>query len=133
EGIDGVGHDVVVHDCIVAHGVVRGNLALHGGDVGQPGSVHQITDGIDAGEVSLHLLIDAHTPTVVVESLLHQLIQPAGVGPAAHRYQDVFAAEGLFPFICLSSDLFHLAIVSDRLDLRSRNDINTAPAEDAHE
>ena len=100
--------------------------------MGQPGSVYQVTDGVDTRKVGLHLFIDAHTSAVVIQTLLHQLLEAAGVGPAADGHQDILAVEGLFAFVCLGDDLFHITVVGDRLDFCSRDDVDATFGEDAH-
>src|SRR2546421_11478648 len=77
EGIDGVRNDIVVHYGFVTHGIIRSNFTLHRGDMGQPGSVYEITDGVDTRKVGLHLFIDAHTSAFVIQTLLHQLLEAA--------------------------------------------------------
>src|SRR5579884_2182751 len=109
EGIDGIGDDVVVHLCAVSHRIIAGDLSLHRGDVRKTRAVYKVADGIDAGQVRLHLLIDAHAPPVVIQSLLHQLFEAAGIGAATHRHQHIFAAKSLLALVAAGDNFFLLA------------------------
>ena len=73
--------------------------------MGQASTVNQVANRVDAREIGLHLFIDAHASTVVIQPLLHQLLEAAGVSPAANRHQHIFAGEGLFTFVGLGQNV----------------------------
>src|SRR5947209_8891249 len=113
EGVDGVWHNVVVHDRLVSSSVVGGNLAFGRSDMGQPSAMDQVTDSIDTGEVRLHLFVDAHASPVVIETLLHQLLKAGSVSAAADGDQHIFSSIALLPFFCAGGNLLFIAFVSD--------------------
>src|SRR5436305_14753875 len=94
--------------------------------MGQPCAMYEVANRIDARQVRLHLLIAAHTPALVVQSLLHQVLKPAVVGTAADRHQHVLGRETLLPLLCAGNDLFLASLLFNSLNLRSRDDSNTA-------
>ena len=51
----------------VSRGIVGGNKPLVGGDVGQPPFGSDIANGIDAGNIRLHLLVDSDHAVVLDE------------------------------------------------------------------
>src|SRR6266536_242015 len=108
EGIDGVWYYTIVHDCRVA-------------------------DGIDAGEVCLHLFVDTYAPPVVIKALLHQALEAGGVGATTDGDQHVLGGEALLPFFCTGDDFLQVAFVSEGLNCSSCDDVGAASAEGTNE
>ena len=101
--------------------------------MGQPSAVYEVADGIDAREVGFHLLVDAHPPTLVIESLVHEAFEAAGVGAAAHGHQHIFGAESLWPFFGAGLHFFQIPIVCQGFHFCSGDDVDAALRQYAHE
>src|SRR5579875_774040 len=97
EGVDRVGHDRVIHASRVT----------------QASAMHQVANSVDARQIGLHLLIGAHAPAIIIQALLHQFLQAAGVGAAADRHQDILAGEALLAFLRAGYDASEFAFVCD--------------------
>src|SRR5450755_538164 len=94
--------------------------------MGQTRAVDQVADGVDAGQVCLHLIIDAHATAIVVEALLHQLLQAARIGTATNRHQHVLGVEALLALLRLRDDLLLLTIVRNGFYARVSDDLDAA-------
>src|SRR5256885_8852766 len=99
--------------------------------MGYPSAVDQVTDSIETREVCLHLFVDAHASPVVIETMLHQLLETRVVGAAADGDQHIFSSIALLPFFRTVGNHLLIAFVSERLYIFSRDNFYTAPAEDA--
>ncbi len=95
--------------------------------------MHQVADGIDARQVRLHLLVDAHAATVVLEPLLHELLESARVGTPTYRHQHVLPAEALFPLWCAGYHLLKVALIGNGLHPGIRGNGDATLAERTHE
>src|SRR5712691_6389285 len=101
--------------------------------MGQASPMYQVADGINTRQICLHLLIDTNPPSVVIQTLLHQVFQTTGVSTATDCYQYILASEALLAFRGAGSHFFQLTFVSDRLDLGSSNDVDAPFAENTHQ
>src|SRR5881275_62084 len=92
--------------------------------MGQPCSVYEVANRIDAWQVGLHLFVDAHTASLVVQPLLHQVFKPACVGTAADRHEHVLGWETLLTLLRAGNDLFLTSLLFESLNFSSRDDSN---------
>src|SRR5947207_1894212 len=93
----------------------------------------EITDGIDARKIGLHLFVDAYAPAIVVESLFDQLLQSAGVGAPTDCDQDILGRVALLSLAGGGDDLLPAILVFDAFDLCARDDFDTSLAQDTHQ
>src|SRR5438105_299 len=100
--------------------------------MGQPCAVYEVANRIDTWQVGLHLLIDAHTASLVVQSQFHQVFKSACVGTATDRHEHVLGGETLLPLLCAGNDLFLASLLFESLNLSSCDDSNAALGQNTH-
>src|SRR5436305_15058580 len=98
----------------------------------QPCPVYKVANRIYTWQVGLHLLVDAHTASLVVQSLLHQVLKPTGVGTATDCHQHILGREILLPLLCAGNDLFLALLLFESLNLSSCDDSNAALGQNTH-
>src|SRR5262249_51088057 len=93
---------------------------------------NQVANGIDAGKIRLHLLIDTYTPAIDIQPLLDQLLQPTGIGTATDSHQDVLTVKALLPLLSCGNDFFLTVLIFNGFDFCPCDDVNAAFAQDAY-
>ena len=117
----------------MSQSIIGRDFTFHRCNMSQPCSVDEIANSIDTRKVRLHFFIDANTSPVVIQSLLHQLFQAAGIGATADCHQHIFAGEALLTFLRTGDHFFQIFFISNGFNLCASYDLNATSAEYSYE